>query len=41
MLVCREPVVVLGMIVIGVRVDVQRRDLAGGRGQHQSEQDCN
>jgi hypothetical protein len=30
---------VLGMIVIGVLVDVQRRDLAGGRGQDRSEQD--
>lgn len=37
--VCSEPVMVLGMIVICVRVDVQRRDLAGNRGQDQSEQD--
>jgi hypothetical protein len=42
MLVCGKAVVVLRMIVICVLVDVQRRDLAGGRGQHQSEQDsCN
>ena len=40
MLVRSEPVVVLRMIVIGVQVDVQRRDLAGGRSQDQSEQDC-
>jgi hypothetical protein len=39
MLVYGKAVVVLRMIVIGVLVDVQRRDLAGGRGQHQSEQD--
>ena len=39
MLVCSEPVMVLGMIVIGVLVDVQRRDLAGGRGQDQSEKE--
>jgi hypothetical protein len=38
-LVCGEPVMVLGMIVIGVRVDVQRRDLAGCRGQDHAEQD--
>ena len=38
-LVCREPVVVFGMIVIDVGVYVQRRDLPGRRGQHQSEQD--
>ena len=37
MLVCSEPVMVLGMFVIGVLVNVQRRDLAGGRGQDQSE----
>ena len=37
--VCGEPVMVLGMIVIGVLVDVQRRDLAGGRGQNQSEKE--
>jgi hypothetical protein len=41
MLVCGKAVLVLGMIVIYVLVDVQRRDLAGGRGQNQSEQDCN
>ena len=41
MLVCGKAVLVLGMIVICVLVDVQRRDLAGGRGQNQSEQDCN
>jgi hypothetical protein len=39
MLVCGEAVMVLGMIVISVLVDVQRRDLAGGRGQDQSEQE--
>ena len=39
MLVCSEPVAVLRVIVIGVQVDVQRRDLAGGRGQDQCEQD--
>jgi hypothetical protein len=41
MLVCGKTVIVLGMIVIGVLVDVQRRDLGGGRGQDQSEHDCN
>ena len=41
MLVCGKAVMMLRMIVICVLVDVQRRDLAGGRGQHQSEQDCN
>ena len=41
MLVCGKAVMVLRMIVICVLVDVQRRDLAGGRGQDQSEQDCN
>jgi hypothetical protein len=40
-LVSGKAVVVLGMIVICVLVDVQRRDLAGSRGQGQSEQDCN
>ena len=40
-LVSGKAVVVLGMIVICVLVDVQRRDLAGSRGQDQSEQDCN
>jgi hypothetical protein len=39
MLVCGEPVMVLGMVVIAVRVSVQRRELAGGRGQDQSERD--
>ena len=39
MLVCSGPVMVLGMIVIGVLVDVQRRDLAGGRGQDQSKKE--
>jgi hypothetical protein len=34
------PVVMLRMIVIGVQVRVQRRELAGGRGQRESEQDC-
>jgi hypothetical protein len=41
MLVRGKAVMMLRMIVICVLVDVQRRDLAGGRGQHQSEQDCN
>ena len=40
MLVCGKAVVVLRMIVICVLVHVQRRDLAGGRGQGQCEQDC-
>ena len=40
MLVYGKAVVVLRMIVICVLVVVQRRDLAGGRGQRQSEQDC-
>ena len=39
MLVCRKAVMVLRMIVICVLVDVQRRDLARGQGQDQSEQD--
>ena len=39
MLVCGKAVMVLRMIVICVLVDVQRRDLAGGRGQGQAEQD--
>jgi hypothetical protein len=39
MLVCGEPVMVRRMIVSCVQVDVQRRDLAGGRGHNQSEQD--
>jgi hypothetical protein len=39
MLVCRKAVMVLRMIVNCVLVDVQRRDLARGRGQDQSEQD--
>ena len=38
MLVCSEPVMVLGMIVIGVCVDVQRGDLAGRPGPDQCEQ---
>lgn len=41
MLVCGKAVMVLRMIVICVLVDVQRRDLARGRGQDQSEQHCN
>jgi hypothetical protein len=41
MLVCGKAVMVLRMVVIGVLVDVQRRDLAGGRRQDQSEQDGN
>lgn len=41
MLVRGKAVMVLGMIVIGVLVDVQRRNLAGRRGKDQSEQDCN
>ena len=36
---CREPMLVLRMVVIGVGVDVQRSALAGGRGHDQSEQD--
>ena len=39
MLVSRKAVMVLRMIVICVVVDVQRGDLAGGRGKDQSEQD--
>lgn len=39
MLVRGQSVVVLGMIVVGVLVNVQRRDLASIRGQDQSEQD--
>jgi hypothetical protein len=38
-LVYCEPVMVLRMVVIRVRVDVQRRDLAAGRGQDEPEQD--
>jgi hypothetical protein len=41
MLVCGKAMTVLRMIVICVLVDVQRRDLAGGRGQDQSEQNRN
>jgi hypothetical protein len=41
MLVRGKAVMVLWMIVIGVRVDVQRRDLTGRRGQHHSDQDGN
>ena len=40
MLVSGNAVMVLRMIVINVLVDVQRRGQAGGRGQYQSEQDC-
>jgi hypothetical protein len=39
MLVCSEAVMVLGMIVTGVLVDMERRDLPGGRGHDKSEQD--
>ena len=39
MIVRGEPVMMLGVIVIDVRVDVQRRHLAGGHRQHASEQD--
>ena len=39
MLVCGKAVTVFRMIVTGVLVDVQRGDLAGGRGQDQPEQD--
>jgi hypothetical protein len=39
MLVRGQSVVVLRMVVIRVQVDVQRRDLAGGRGQDQSEEE--
>ena len=39
MLVRRGAVVVLRMIVVGVGVNVQRRDVACGRGHNQSEQD--
>ncbi|CAN5690780.1 hypothetical protein BH18ACI5_BH18ACI5_22800 [soil metagenome] len=38
MFVRGDAVMVLGMIVIGVGVDVQRRELAGGRGHNQSKQ---
>ena len=41
MLVRGKAVIVLRMIVICVLVDVQRRGLAGGRSQDQSEHDCN
>jgi hypothetical protein len=41
MLVHGKAVAVIRMIVFGVLMDVQRRDLAGGGGQDQSEQDCN
>jgi hypothetical protein len=40
MLVCGKAVMVLRVTVICVLVDVQRRDLAGDRGQDQSEEDC-
>lgn len=36
MLVSGQAVMVLGMVVIDVRVDVQRRDLARCRGEEQS-----
>ena len=36
---CREPMLVFRMVVIGVGVHVQRRALAGGRCDNQSEQD--
>jgi hypothetical protein len=39
MLVYSESVMMLGMVVVGVGVDVQRGALARGRGQDQSEQD--
>jgi hypothetical protein len=39
MFVGGKAVMVFRMIVIGVQVDVQRSDLAGGRGHNQSEQD--
>ena len=41
MLVRGKAVIVIRMIVICGLVDVRRRDLAGGRNQNQSEQDCN
>jgi hypothetical protein len=40
MLVRGGPVLMLRMIVIGVQVRVQRRELARGRDQRDSEQDC-
>jgi hypothetical protein len=39
MLVGGEPVMVVGMIVIGVQMDVQRRALAGGKGQNERRHD--
>jgi hypothetical protein len=39
MLVRSEPMAVLRVMVIGVQVDVQRRDLARGRGQDECEQE--
>ncbi len=39
MLVCGRPVIVLGMIVIGIRVDVQRRDLARRCGHDRSDEE--
>ena len=36
---CREPMLVFRMVVIGVRVHVQRNARAGGRSHNQSEQD--
>jgi len=38
-LVCSEPVVVLGMVVVDVQVNVEQRHLARRRGEDQSEQD--
>ena len=40
MLVCSQAVMMLRMIVIDVRVDVQPRALAGRTGQGKPEQDC-
>jgi hypothetical protein len=39
MSMCREPMLVLRMFVIGVGVNVQRSAPAGRRGHHQSEQE--
>jgi hypothetical protein len=38
MLVCSQPVMVLGMVMIGICVNVQRGDLAGRPGPDQCEQ---
>jgi hypothetical protein len=35
MFVSCQAVVVLGMVVIGIRVQMPGRDLSGGRGEHQ------